>query len=374
MSLPRREVHWEAARSSSIKPSIDRTIPVSLGKPSLRLRLEAYYSLVAPDVLCDSSAWRSKFDLIYDKFGGTHEKEHRLAVKLAKKYGSTVKLLLAESATTDRTPNIDTAKKQDEEWYKLRPNEEMSGILDFTSSDFDPVSALAASENDVTKVNPWIASIPLLDHIDQFRTQLPECDPLRRLQTVGRKRDQESENASSESRKRPKQLPAFAQLAADYETGPFCVLHTAFVKRQRIRVLIRYVNGIRGTLTGYLIAFDKHFNMILKDVNEVYSPCLSSTNLSNVERELRRRQTDIIRNDQQCEWSVRERHMKQMMVRGDNVVMVYKAEEEQSAYPRTSKSPNGSIYRKEDVPPEGRLGTPGSLIYAHHRRQRQKET
>jgi small nuclear ribonucleoprotein (snRNP)-like protein len=336
--------------------------------------LEAYYSLVAPDVLWDPVAWRSKFDLIYDKFGGAHEKERRLAVKLEKKYGSTVKLLLAESVITDRTPNIDTAKKQDEEWYKLRPNEELSGILDFTSSDFDPVTALAASENDVTNLNPWIASFPLLDHIDQFRTQLPECDPLRRLPTVSRKRDRESENASSESKKPPKQLPAFGQLAADYETGPFCVLHTAFVNRQRIRVLIRYVNGIRGTLTGYLIAFDKHFNMILKDVNEVYSPCFSSSNLSNVERELRRRQTAVMYNDQQYEWSVRERHMKQMMVRGDNVVMVYKAEEEQSAWPRTSKSPDGSIYRKKEVPSESRLGTPGSLIYAYHRRQRQKET
>jgi small nuclear ribonucleoprotein (snRNP)-like protein len=336
--------------------------------------LEAYYSLVAPDVLSDPTAWRSKFDLIYNKLGGTHEKERRLAVKLTKKYGSTVKLLLAESATTDRTLNIDTAKKQDDEWYNLRPNEKGSGILDLTSINFDPVAALAASENDVANVNPWIVSGPLLDHIDQFRTQLPECDPLRRLPTTNRKRDRESKNASLENSKRPKQLPAFAQLAADYETGPFCVLHTAFVKRQRIRVLIRYVNGIRGTLTGYLIAFDKHFNMILKDVDEVYSPCVSSSNLSNVERELRRRQTAVMHNDQQHEWSVRERHMKQMMVRGDNVVMVYKAEAEHSAWPRTSKSPDASIYRKKDAPSESCLGTPGSLIYAYHRRQRQIET
>ena len=367
MSLPHREVNSKAAWSSASKPPLQRTIPVSLGKPSLRLRLEAYYSLVSPDIISDQAAWRSKFDLIYDKFGGTHEKERCLAMKLAKKYGSTVKLLLAESATTDPSSNVDTAKKQDEEWYDLRPTEKGSGILDFTSSSFDPVATLAASEDEVRSINPWITNGPLLDQIDQFRTQLPECDPLRRLPTTSRKRDRESENISTESNKRPKQLPAFAQLAAKYEKGPFCVLHTAFVKRQRIRVLIRYVNGIRGTLTGYLLAFDKHFNMILRDVDEVYSPCVSSSNLSNVERELRRRQTAV-------EWSVRERHMKQMMVRGDNVVLVYKAEAEQSSWPRTSKSPDASIYRTEYAPSESRVGTPGSLIYAYHRRRRQKET
>jgi small nuclear ribonucleoprotein (snRNP)-like protein len=357
--------------SSAANP---QKIPVSLGKPSLRLRLEAYYSLVSPDVLSDLAAWRSKFDLIYDKFGGTHEKERRLALKLAKKYGSTVKLHLAESATTDPASNVDTAKKQDEEWYDLRPTEKGSGVLDFTSSSFDPVAALVASENDVRNMNPWITNGPLLDHVDQFRTQLPECDPLRRSLTTIRKRDRESDNVSTESSKRPKQLPAFAQLAADFEKGPFCVLHTAFVKRQRIRVLIRYVNGIRGTLTGYLLAFDKHFNMILRDVDEVYSPCISSSNLSNIERELRRRQSAVMNNDEKHEWNVRERHMKQMMVRGDNVVLVYKAETEQSAWPRTSKSPGASIYRTKDAPSESRVGTPGSLIYAYHRRQRQKET
>ena len=364
-------MNWKAARSSAANP---QKIPVSLGKPSLRLRLEAYYSLVSPDVLSDQAAWRSKFDLIYDKFGGTHEKERRLALKLAKKYGSTVKLLLAESATTDPASNVDTAKKQNEEWYDLRPTEKGSGVLDFTSSSFDPVAALVASENDVRNMNPWITNGPLLDHVDQFRTQLPECDPLRRLPTTIRKRDRESDNVSTESSKRPKQLPAFAQLAADFEKGPFCVLHTAFVKRQRIRVLIRYVNGIRGTLTGYLLAFDKHFNMILRDVDEVYSPCVSSSNLSNIERELRRRQSAVMNNDEKHEWNVRERHMKQMMVRGDNVVLVYKAETEQSAWPRTSKSPGASIYRTKDAPSESRVGTPGSLIYAYHRRQRQKET
>jgi len=369
-----------AAKKPEANPQ-QRQIPVSLGKPSLRLRMEAYYSLVAPDIIANETVWRTKFDLIYEKFGGTYDKERLLSKKLAKKYGATVKLLLAESVVAKHggVSRVDTAEKRDENWYCLQENEKDSGVLEFTSNNFDPVAALAASDNDVAKANPWlqIQTGPMLDHIDQFRTQLPPCDPLRRLPSINKKRGRDDE-ASQDGSKRPKKLSAFAALAAEHEKGPLSLLHTAFVKRQRVRVVIRYVNGIRGTLTGYFIAFDKHFNMLLRDVDEVYSPrYVSSEPLSNVERELKRRQIAVnVDSQQPGEWSVRQRHMKQMMVRGDNVVLVYKAESERSAWPRTSKSPPDSIYQKgaSKLPPQNRVGTPGSLVYAseHQKRTNQK--
>jgi len=61
-------------------------------------------------------------------------------------------------------------------------------------------------------------------------------------------------------------------MAAQHEnSGPLSVLHSMHVQRQRVRVMVRYVDCIRGALTGYVLAFDKQMNMILRDVDEVYT-------------------------------------------------------------------------------------------------------
>ncbi|CAJ1954962.1 unnamed protein product [Cylindrotheca closterium] len=79
------------------EPTVETSqVPVSLGKPSLRVRLEAYYSLIDPERLQDGTKWRQIFDEVYTKYGGTYTGERRLSSKLTKKYGSRVKLFLAE--------------------------------------------------------------------------------------------------------------------------------------------------------------------------------------------------------------------------------------------------------------------------------------
>ena len=55
--------------SSSAVVSENKQIAVSLGKPSLRVRLEAYYSLISPDIISVDTEWRIRFEQIWTKFG-----------------------------------------------------------------------------------------------------------------------------------------------------------------------------------------------------------------------------------------------------------------------------------------------------------------
>ena len=110
---------------------------INLGKPSLRARLEAYYSLIAPDTISNQEEWRSKFLQIYQKYGGSITGERKLASKLAKKYGTAVRLLTVSSDEPKPAPSIRTMEDvsaRDEEWYTPRQDQMNSGILDFRSN------------------------------------------------------------------------------------------------------------------------------------------------------------------------------------------------------------------------------------------------
>ena len=70
--------------------------------------------------------------------------------------------------------------------------------------------------------------------------------------------------------------------------------------------------------------------------------------------------------------AVKQRYFNQLMVRGDNVVMVWRAEQERSVYPRTNKSPAHSEYDSDggnrgSSKSGAEIGTPGSLYYALQR-------
>jgi small nuclear ribonucleoprotein (snRNP)-like protein len=53
-------------------------------------------------------------------------------------------------------------------------------------------------------------------------------------------------------------------------TDIFDLLRRAVDERRRIEVLTRDCRGIYGILTGWLIIFDKHMNLIMSDVDEVF--------------------------------------------------------------------------------------------------------
>mmetsp|Transcript_8484 Transcript_8484/g.15996 ORF Transcript_8484/g.15996 Transcript_8484/m.15996 type:complete len:369 (-) Transcript_8484:56-1162(-) len=344
--------------ASTVVPSMK--IPLSLGKPSLRRRLEDYYSLMAPDVISNEKEWRQKFELIYDKYGGTMEREQSLAKNLMKKYGDAVKLVIVadeEGSLGGRGLNNQNDKKaksptvrpnvRSDNWYELTFTQKDSGIIEFLHEDFDPVAALCVSPLEIFKVNPYVKDSPLLDNIDKFKFFLPECDPLRKeiipKSTIASHQGTVGKPPSSTTEKMKNKVPVFTAMAAKYEqSGPLSLLHSIHVNRQRVRVMIRFVDCIRGTLTGYVIAFDKHMNMLMRDVDEVYTSritkVLEAEDMTKPELELERRKcieqaitkekNPLVSCCVNPRVKVGRRHLQQILVRGDNVVSIWRADAE----------------------------------------------
>ena len=327
--------------SSSSSSVSRRPVPISLGKPSLRIRLEAYYSLIAPQVV-ENEEWKQKFEQIYEKFGGTVQGEAALAAKLTKKYGDTVRLKLT-TVGDDESPSRKKKSSQitldssgpvhDELWYSTKM-ENKSGILDFSNPDLDPVAALTVDTELVYQTNPFLKHASILDNLTKCAFLLPRCDPLSKQRLT-----HTNTNQTSQKKKTPRvQIPVFSALAQKYEhSGPLSFLHQLHTERKRIRVLVRYIDCIRGTLTGYLLAFDKHFNLILRDVDEVYTSRVTrvfeNQDFSKSELESKRRSCISMagkrqHDDQGSVVALHQRHVGQMLVRGDCIVSVWNAESE----------------------------------------------
>jgi small nuclear ribonucleoprotein (snRNP)-like protein len=342
----------EAVTATSAKPLAEarqraQDIPISLGKASLRQRLEAYYTLIAPETLTNRKEWLDRYDQIYEKYGGTHEGERKLASKLARKYGTAVQLLLAKSAETAHTMKKGTGTAQSEEWYQLRDEEKDSGNINALAANFDPVEALEAPLHQFLSANLWMCqSCTILDNVDKFATYLPVEDPLWRDQKTQRNTTSVATSATN-TKKRPAAVHPFEAIAQNLDSGPMSLLHK--LQRKRITIVIRYVNAIRGSLSGTLVAFDKHMNMILRDVEEVYCPRpLDNGNdvnnkRTNTELELDRRKSMIHPgkyDNTSSGWTVKRRQMKQLLVRGDMIVSIFEASKER----KTSQS----RYRRRD--------------------------
>lgn len=329
-----------------LESSNGRNIPVTVGKLSLRKRLEDYYSLVAPNTIANEAEWKQKFDLIYSKYGGSEKGEMALMAKLCKKYGSTVRLMVAKTKQIDTRQKMTTSSEftMDESSYQVQPEFQNSGILDFTSEKFDAFAAIRKDFVEVSEANPFIKDATFLDNISKFTPYLPRCDPLYRPTPTRKANSLESQKESSNilpsTEVMKKKIPVFTSLASFHQSGPMSFLYFAHLKRERIRVLIRYVDSIRGTLTGYVIAFDKHMNLLLKDVDEVFTNRMtqvfyedSTENnpeaLSNLELEMNRRKLLMKTENIPNTHKVGKRHFQQLLVRGDNVVSIWKADAEE---------------------------------------------
>lgn len=53
--------------------------------------------------------------------------------------------------------------------------------------------------------------------------------------------------------------------------GPLSRIATFCHRKIRVKVYIRSAASIRGQCEGYIIAFDKHWNLVMDDVKEIWT-------------------------------------------------------------------------------------------------------
>ncbi|CAB0040959.1 unnamed protein product [Trichogramma brassicae] len=114
--------------------------------------------------------------------------------------------------------------------------------------------------------------------------------------------------------------------------GPLFALYQYMENRIRVKITTRNDRGVRGYVEAYIAAFDKHWNLALEDcfehwtrkvkrkapalgdpsVNPLLVPSTSSVNSS----------TKVISRTKKFE--TLERHVPQLLLRGEHVVMVNK--------------------------------------------------
>ncbi|XP_048524589.1 small nuclear ribonucleoprotein Sm D-like protein isoform X3 [Dendroctonus ponderosae] len=114
--------------------------------------------------------------------------------------------------------------------------------------------------------------------------------------------------------------------------GPLALLRKYTTERTRIKIITRNEKGVRGYCMAYLLAFDKHFNLVLDKVDEVWhrsikvnkSPLLIDSVPENINSSSRKRaniptieRKKISKNTEEC-----RRHVNQMLMRGEHVVLI----------------------------------------------------
>ena len=128
----------------------------------------------------------------------------------------------------------------------------------------------------------------------------------------------------------------------EMKDGSMVFLEKLLLSKKRIRVYTKRLNGIRGYCDGFMKAFDKHFNLILNDVDEKYGR-LEIQNIDLLEKEDNRTRQEIdlaglhlpvepIKNAPKKNPSLtyaskhcivwRSRYVHQMILRGDSIVSV----------------------------------------------------
>ncbi|PBC30630.1 Small nuclear ribonucleoprotein Sm D protein [Apis cerana cerana] len=111
--------------------------------------------------------------------------------------------------------------------------------------------------------------------------------------------------------------------------GPLGMLHEYMENRTRIKVYTRNARGIRGHVEAYVAAFDKHWNLALEDCFEIWTrkvkrkaPALGMPSDARTMDE--ETAPKVIVKKIEGKMETLERHVPQMLLRGEQVAIIVK--------------------------------------------------
>ncbi|OWZ16225.1 hypothetical protein PHMEG_00010011 [Phytophthora megakarya] len=273
-------------------------------------------------------------------------RERQLCAKLFKKYGEALDLTSVGGTADQSDVDPPTASisfvnvTYDCDFKPFEQHKASDSPLDFRSAQFDALKALQVPK---TQLKLPVATAYPLDNIQKcrhlvraVRMQPDEYSDANRKTLVVRPKETaipsaEAKAATVKKTTSPVMRSLFEELADSYLDGPFRILRRCFLERMRVLVVVRRVNSVRGTCSGFLKAFDKHLNLVLLDVTQEFVPLNTHEKLLREVREGKRTASDAVfsvtdrrrnRRVLASAGGTQREYIKQIFVRGDNVVSV----------------------------------------------------
>ncbi|XP_062331822.1 U7 snRNA-associated Sm-like protein LSm11 [Osmerus eperlanus] len=198
------------------------------------------------------------------------------------------------SSTPQGTEN-DSSTNRDSKEHDFGADEDVGAKLDVSSDKFDPLLALYSPT--VTLPFP---NIKCFNNIAEYESFLkggrgrakPEnvekkrrkaskgvADPerierLRKLMVHNVPEGDEGTSQTQRSRRHQRAAKNVLTRMPLHKGSPLGQLHRCVEERIRVKVHIRTFKGLRGVCSGFIVAFDKFWNMAMVDVDETYRETL----------------------------------------------------------------------------------------------------
>ncbi|CAH1273703.1 LSM11 [Branchiostoma lanceolatum] len=153
--------------------------------------------------------------------------------------------------------------------------------VDLTSPDFDPAKALSSQA-----VSLPVPNVRPFENLAQYESAMKGLRATRKVPASAQhggavSGKSGSKDPSTEAGPSARSLPPLVAThrkpaktlltrMKEGKQGPLEVLRSCINEKRRVIVATRTFKGLRGICTGYLVAFDKFWNLAMADVEEVY--------------------------------------------------------------------------------------------------------